>query len=80
MKISLRFKQIRHLVKPVKQPLERASKVNECSPGNFMSGAHTNSRKVLLFNVIDDCNHKVFVINEGLSYLVRVVVETLKTL
>jgi hypothetical protein len=47
-------------------------------PGNFMSGAHTNSREGLPFNVIDDCNHKVFVIDEGLSYLARVVVKTLE--
>ena len=45
-----------------------------------MSDTLTDGRKVRVFNVIDDCNREALVIDAGLSYPARAVVETLENI
>ena len=80
MKLSLRRKHKKRLVKRIKQPLEAPSVLNECWSMDFMSDALTDGRKLRVFNVIDDCNREALVIDVGLSYPARAVVETLNNL
>jgi len=80
MKLSLRRKHKKRLIKRIKQPLVCPSSLNECWSMDFMSDALTDGRKLRVFNVIDDCNREALVINAGLSYPARAVVETLENL
>ncbi len=68
------------MIKRVKQPLETPSSLNECWSMDFMSDALTDGRKLRVFNVIDDSNREAIVIDAGLSYPARAVVETLENL
>ena len=80
MKLSLRRKHKKRLTKRVKQPLAPRSVLNECWSMDFMSETLTDSRKVSVLNVIDDCNREALVIDAGLSYPARAVVETLENI
>jgi len=80
MKLSLRRKHKKRLTKRIKQPLETPSGLNECWSMDFMSDAHTDGRKLHVFNVIDNCNREAIAVDAGLSYPAKAVVETLNNI
>lgn len=45
-----------------------------------MGIALIGERKVHIFNVIDDCNREALIVDVGISYLARAVIETLENL
>ena len=80
MKLTLRRKHKKRVIKRVKQPLLLPTELNECWSIDFMSDTLTDGRKVRILNVIDDCNREALVIQAGLSYPARALVETLENL
>ena len=80
MKLVLRRKHTKLLTKLIKQPLETPSSLNEGWSIDFMSDLLTDGRKLRVFNVIDDFNREAVVIEAGLSFPDRAVVNTLENL
>ncbi|WP_299438856.1 hypothetical protein [uncultured Aquimarina sp.] len=60
--------------------MKTPSLLNECWSMDFMNHILANSRKLQVFNAVDDCNLEVLTIDIGLSLPKRTVMETLKNL
>lgn len=80
MKLKLRRKHKKRLPERVKVPLCIPDTLNHTWSMDFMSDTLIDTRKVRVFNVIDDCNREALAIDAGMSFPARAVIETLEEL